>query len=275
MSDATNIIGRLTVNGKAILEVDADPSAAPGVPAPIGSMAAFDSGTVGRLYVKAGAADDAWTQLDKKEGDDWNLDGNDLTGADALNPNEFLGSTNDFDVAFQRNSTEIMRLINEGLLVGLATAIPSFAAKMQIGSTANGDMILAQSGPNNGSGARVIRVSRQYKVQTTDDSDTALATLLVPDESRIQGRAFIGGRQHGGTGGSVGDGADYVRSFSVKRDGGAAILNGRTSDFTEEDVSSFRARPVVSGNNAVIEVRGAADRNMAWSCHLEYMVYTD
>lgn len=276
MSDITNIIGRITVNSKLVLEVDSIPSVAPGIPAPLGSMAMNDSGVIGRLYVKIGVADTAWDQVDTSIGDDWNLDGNVLTGG-ALAPNEFFGSTSDHDVVYKRNDAEVCRLINDGLLIGLATAIPSFStAKLQLATTANGDILRAESGPNNGSGARVIRVSRQYKIQTTDAVEIALASLTIPDTSRVQAVCHIGGRQHGGAGGSVGDGADYIRTFSAKRDGGNAILNGKQTDFTEEDSGTFNADVATDGANAIeIKVTGGATRNMAWSCHMEYMVFTD
>lgn len=277
MSDITNIIGRVTVNNKTILEVNDVPSAAPGIPAPLGSMAMNDSGVIGRLYVKIGVADNAWDQVDTSIGDDWNLDGNLLSGATALLPNEFFGSNNDFDVVYQRNNAEIMRLINDGLLIGLTTAIPNFTtAKLQVATDANGDIIQALSGPNNGSGSRVIRVSRQFKIQTVDGVESALASLTIPDTSRVQAICYIGGRQHGGTGGSVGDGADYVRTFSAKRDGGNAILNGSQTDFTEEDSGGFNAKIEDDGANAIeVNVTGGADRNMAWSCHIDYSVFID
>lgn len=275
MSDASNIIGRLTVNSKEILEVDADPSSAPGIPAPVGSLAAYDSGVIGRLYMKRGVADDAWTPFDTQEGDDWNLDGNDLTGGTALTPNEYMGSNNDYDVAMKRNNIEIMRMVQQGLLIGLSTAIPSFAGKLQVASAANGGILSTLSAPNNGAGARVVRVTRQFKIQTVDGAETALATLTIPDTSRVQATCYVGGRQHGGAGGAVGDGADYIRTFSAKRDGAAAILNGSQTDFTEEDAGGFNCRINNNVNDIEVLVTGDADRNMAWSCHMEYSVFVD
>ena len=55
-----NIIGRITVNEKDILEVDSDPSAGGGTAAPIGSEALLNNGGVGQMYLKIGAADTAW-----------------------------------------------------------------------------------------------------------------------------------------------------------------------------------------------------------------------
>jgi hypothetical protein len=64
MSDITNIIGLITVNNKEVLEVSGVPSASPGIPAPIGSIAMYDNGSgVGEEYIKIGAADTAWDRV--------------------------------------------------------------------------------------------------------------------------------------------------------------------------------------------------------------------
>lgn len=268
-----NIIGRITVNNKVIYEVDADPGAGGGTAAPRGSIAMYDSGVVGSLYVKNGSADTAWQQVDLPEGQDWELDGNTLTGG-ATTPNEFLGSVSDHDVAFQRNSTEFMRLFDGGVLIGLTATL---GGRLQIGPSSLGAEILKETSPNGGSGARVVNVSRQYKVQTTDATQTALASLAIADGSRVQAWYRILCRQHGGTVGSVGDGADYIRTFSAKRDGGGAILNAFSSDFTEEDTpsSSFTVDEATNSNNIDVLVTGEADRNLAWSCHMEIMIAVD
>lgn len=55
------ILGRVTVNGIDLLEVDQDPTAAGGTSAPVGSIAS-DSST-GTLYSKTGALDTDWTAV--------------------------------------------------------------------------------------------------------------------------------------------------------------------------------------------------------------------
>lgn len=267
------IIGRITVNSKEVLEVDARPEAGAGTPAPRGSLAMFDSGSIGYLFLKAGAADTAWVQVDTPEGSDWQLDGNPLTGADSTHPVEFLGSTNDFDVAFRRNNQELARLCLDGLLVGLNA---SLGGRLQVGVANLGEELLKQSSPNGGAGARVIRVSRQYKVQTTDATVATLAALAIPASSRIQAKIYAGCNQHGGTGGTLGDGADYERTLSAKRlASGNAIVNGWQTDFTSEDASAFDVNRAVSTNNVNITCKGMADRNLAWSCHVEMQIFVD
>ncbi len=58
-----NIIGRLTNNEVEILQVDAAPGAGGGTSAPIGAIAAFNSGSVGTAYVKVSSLDTGWDQI--------------------------------------------------------------------------------------------------------------------------------------------------------------------------------------------------------------------
>lgn len=58
-----NIIGRLTNNEVEILQVDAVPGAGGGTSAPIGAIAAYNSGSVGTVYVKVSALDTGWDQI--------------------------------------------------------------------------------------------------------------------------------------------------------------------------------------------------------------------
>ena len=58
-----NILGLITINDKQILEVDADPSAAAGTPAPLGSSAKLFIGAVGYEYIKTGVADTEWERV--------------------------------------------------------------------------------------------------------------------------------------------------------------------------------------------------------------------
>lgn len=54
-------IGLITINGKRIIEVDADPTSS-GVAASVGSIALFDDSGTGKFFVKTGAGDTAWTE---------------------------------------------------------------------------------------------------------------------------------------------------------------------------------------------------------------------
>jgi hypothetical protein len=132
------ITGLITVNGKEVLEVDAGPSAGGGTPASIGSLAMFNNGALGTAYLKSGAADTAWSKLDASD-NDWALDGNALTGAAFNTPDQFFGSTNDYDVVHIRNNTELMRLVSQGLLIGLNA---NAGGRLQVQASALGEQIL-------------------------------------------------------------------------------------------------------------------------------------
>jgi hypothetical protein len=58
-----NITGLITVNDKQVIEVDADPSAAGGTAAALGSLALFSNGSTATIYLKSGTLDTNWTAL--------------------------------------------------------------------------------------------------------------------------------------------------------------------------------------------------------------------
>ena len=268
----SEIIGRINVNDFEIMQVDADPAAAAGTPAPVGSMAVHDSGVIGRLYFKQGLADVAWTLVDMQEGDDWNLDGNALSGAGPTTPNEFYGSTNDYDLIFKRNNQEKARIVDAGLLIGLSASI---GGRLQVGTDLAS--ILASYTTRSGGvgGADVIRIVRQFKVQTVDATETVLASIAIVDNQRAQIKFYAGCNQHGGIAGAVGDGADYIRTVSAKALAGAATIQKYSTDFTSEDVKDFKLVSVVNVANIDFKVTGEVDRDLAWSGHAEISLFID
>jgi hypothetical protein len=264
-----NITGLITINGKQVLEVDADPGAALGTAAPLGSLAMYDSGTVGNLYVKTSSADTGWQRVDVSAGQDWQIDGNELTGVSPSTPTEFFGSTNNYDLTFKRNNTELMRLVSDGLLVGLNA---SLGGRLQVQASALGADILKQISPNGGSGSQVVHVTRQYKVQTTNDSSTTLADIAIPSDAVANIEAKIVCRQHGGTAGSAGDGASYIRHIHARNISGAISVRQNATSVTSEDVNSFNVSVSASDPNVRIEAVGGVDRNIAWFAHVEMLL---
>ena len=266
------VTGLITVNGKQVLEVDADPSTAGGIAAPLGSLAMYDSGSIGALFIKTGAADDAWQQVDVPEGRDWQMDGNTLTGGSPTAPNEFFGSNNDYDVAFRRNATELMRLCSDGLLIGLNA---SLGGRLQVSAAALGGDLVKQISPNGGSGGQVIHVSRQYKVQTTDAVATTLADILLPNDNVAHITAKVVARQHGGSSGTAGDGAAYTREIHARTIAAVAAVRQNQTSFTAEDVNAFNLLTTVNGANVRLQAQGAANRNIAWFAQVEMLLATN
>lgn len=269
-----NVTGLITINGKQVIEVDAVPSASSGTAAPIGSLALYDSGAAGSLYVKAGAADTAWSEVPlTASAAAWLLAGNTLTGGAANTPNEFFGSNNDYDVVFKRNGAEQYRLQSGAFLIGLAA---TGGGRLQVEAAALGNEILKQTSPNGGSGAKVAHVTRQHKAQTTNATPAILAALTLAASTRTMAKYMVGCNQHGGAGGALGDGGNWIRTIDAKRlAAGGAVLNRVQTDFTSKDVAALSVDFAVATNDINLSVTGTATRNLAWSAHAEIMVISD
>ena len=69
-----NILGMLTVNERAVYEVDGDPSASAGTAAPLSTLAMRSDS--GQLWLKNGAPDTAWTQVATVAGNGQIMSGN-------------------------------------------------------------------------------------------------------------------------------------------------------------------------------------------------------
>lgn len=261
------VTGLITVNGKEILEVDADPSAGTGTAAPIGSLALYDDGTTGSLYLKNGAADTAWNPIISPDIDDWNLTGNTLTGT------EFLGSLNDQDVQFRRNNLEVMRLVGSsqavsGLLIGLSSSI---GGRLQLSPSTAGDDILKEvlsptSNP-------VIRVTRMHRL-TTVGAGSQSFLLAIPNDYNAQVKSKVVARQTGGTSGAIGDGASYERTCHARNISGVVTRFGLQTDYTYEVVNQLDFTLNASGANIQGIVTGVANREISWGIYTELLLIT-
>lgn len=246
------IIGLITVNHKQVLEVDADPSAGGGTAAPKGSMAMYDDGSLGYVYIKTGAADTAWSQIDTPENADWKLDGNTVVSE------KDFGTLDDFDVPFIRNSLERMRLVNDGLLIGLSASI---GGRLQLAPNAAGDDILKQvlsplSNP-------IISVSRMHRLATSGAA-SATFDLAVPSGYNAQVKSNVVARQTAGTAGDVGDGASYERTVHARNLAGTVAIFQQQSDYTYEVDNQLQFALSANTGNVRGTVTGVADRDISW-----------
>lgn len=252
------IIGLITVNEKQVLEVDADPSAGGGTPAPKGSLAMFDSGTVGRVYIKTGAADTAWAEIDTPEGGDWKIDGNGLTGGSPSTPNEFFGSTNDYDVIHRRNNVEQFRLQNNAFLIGLSASI---GGRLQVGeSVADADVMAEIFNPTSNP---VIKVNRMSRL-TTVSAVTATQNFAIPTDKNALIEVRACARQTAGATGAVGDGASYIRTCHAQNLAGVASIFNNQTDYTYEVAGALNFALSATGANVVATATGATNRNISW-----------
>jgi len=260
-----NVTGLITVNGKDILEVDADPSAGGGTAAPMGSLAMFDTGSAGQLWLKTGAAATAWTLMDSNA-NDWSLAGNTLAGT------ELFGSVNDQDVKFYRNNLELMRMVGttaavQGLLIGLSA---SLGGRLQLSPTAAGDDIIKEIF---GTSNQIISVSKMYRVTTTS-TGTATFAIAIPDDysALIETKAIA--KQTGGSAGTAGDSAAYIRTLSAKNIAATASIDKTQTDFTYEINGALDFTSAPSGATIVYTAQGALNRNFSWGIHTQLLLVT-
>lgn len=151
-----NITGLLTVNNKQILEVDSDPSAILGVAAPIGSLALFDSGSSGVLYVKSGSADTAWSIISTVTAEDIQ----DVVGGIVANSSNISMT---YDDALNKISSDLIDTTVTAGAYGLAGSVPSITvdAKGRVTAAANVSIAITASQVTDFSAAADARISAQ------------------------------------------------------------------------------------------------------------------
>jgi hypothetical protein len=151
-----NITGLLTVNNKQILEVDSDPSAILGVAAPIGSLALFDSGSSGVLYVKSGSADTDWSIISTVTAEDIQ----DVVGGIVANSSNISMS---YDDALNKISSDLIDTTVTAGAYGLAGSVPSITvdAKGRLTAAANVSIAITASQVTDFSTAADARISAQ------------------------------------------------------------------------------------------------------------------
>lgn len=98
-------------------------------------------------------------------------------------------------------------------------------------------------------------------VTTTDATVTTITTIPIPDDTVVLIDVYIVGRRTNAAGRAV-----YVRRAVVFREaaGAAAIQGSVDSPLTRESSGGYNATIAVSGNNAIVTVRGLAAHTINW-----------
>lgn len=106
----------------------------------------------------------------------------------------------------------------------------------------------------------------QGRAATTDATETTLQSVTLDDNTVYTFWSHIVARQTGGTAGTTGNGALYVRVFAAKRvSAGTATAIGTVGVIrTNEDDAGWNVNLDVSGNDVRVRVTGAADQNITW-----------
>jgi hypothetical protein len=122
--------------------------------------------------------------------------------------------------------------------------------------------------------AMVAKGTKQWfqgTVSTTDATLSNAASFAVPADTTILIVAEVVGRRTGGSAGTAGDSAAYIRTARFKNIGGVVTRADLQTDFTSDaEQRAWDSTIVVSGTNAVVQVKGAANNDIDW--HVDYSV---
>lgn len=258
-----SVIGLITVNGKEILEVDADPTTGGGIAAPTGSIAMWDNAGVGVVYFKFGAGNTDWSQFDITPS--WDLTGNTLTGATADAPDQFIGSLNDYDVRFLRNNVEQMRIQNAAILMGLAA---SQGGRLQVYNTEGADLFKELT--DHAVSGLVSHVTRMYSYQSVASGQASMGTISVPTDASIIMSVKVIARQTAGTG--VNNSFAYIRDIMAKNVTGSTTVQKQQSSFTAEDSRAFNFSIDASGTDLLLNVNPNVTDDVIWNAHVSFML---
>lgn len=75
-------------------------------------------------------------------------------------------------------------------------------------------------------------------------------------------------RRLGGTAGSPGDGATFLRTFRVKSIGSSVTVHDYQSDYTSRDNSHMNVTVSVNSTEVIITVIGAVNNNLKWNAEI-------
>jgi len=192
------------------------------------------------------------------------LAGSIVEAAALTNGQLLIGSTGAAPVAAAISGTTNQVIVTNGagsITLSLpqnihTAATPTFAGLTLSGAGATFDL--------NDTTAGMDAKQSMYTVNTTDATVTTIATIATATDTVTLIEVKITGRRTGGTAGTAGDSATYIRTARVKNVGGTVSIVNLQSDYTSEDQLGFNGTISISGTNILAQVQGAANNNMQW-----------
>lgn len=103
-------------------------------------------------------------------------------------------------------------------------------------------------------------------VNTTDATQTTLATIPITASRTYMIEARVAARRTGGTSGTADDGASYCRRGTYTTKSGTVTLMGsvQTIGTDAEDQAAWDVTLTISTTNVLVRVTGAANNNVTW-----------
>lgn len=164
-----NIIGRLTNNEVEVLQVDAAPGAGAGTSAPIGTVASFNSGSVGTAYLKVSALDTGWDQLNTS-----GVSGGVLTGtAGRLPVYPSTGNQVDDEYVQNGNIMVVSHVSQPARSVAITYSVPNPG-----NAIASADFVLTEGG-------QIINGSKTFGNDVTVNGDLTVNGTLTTINSTV------------------------------------------------------------------------------------------
>lgn len=102
-------------------------------------------------------------------------------------------------------------------------------------------------------------------VNTTNSTPVVMYSIPVPTDTTMLVEIRIIGRRTGGSAGTVGDSATYMRYVKVKNVAGTLTMGTINSVYTYEDQVIWDATLIISGTDLNIQIIGATNNNITWN----------
>lgn len=183
-------------------------------------------------------------------------------------------------VAFRYTSIGTSTVANWGIQIGnvnsyhqgkltLGSGTNTPTASLDLQATAGNEVMRISDG-NATVGNGPIRQLFQYRVTTTDATQTTLATIAVPASTTLHVIAHVVARRTGGSAGTAEDGAGYMIVGTYKNVAGTATIIGAINALiTQESVAGYDATFTLSGGNLLLRVTGVLNTNITWHATVE------